>query len=222
MRTSAVNAMVKLAMARAFLRLAASCFILTSEKLYFVKIYKRKEKFNKEHATRTGGYEIANSLASRTRSADLTEVSNASSKPPTNITTNQMSPSNQQTMIKYTNSLESELDNAKEYVASMTTTQEHSSDAWKTNKKNVGAEEQVHGNDEQRNNKNRLGEEVTQQQTQGEGKYESGGEVKVQPLKQKKECTTRTTNFFRWRKTTISVLRVTNLNRIRRCHTVMI
>ena len=35
-----------------------------------------------------------------------------------------MSPTNQQTMIKYTNSLESEIDNAREDAVSMTTTQE--------------------------------------------------------------------------------------------------
>ena len=72
----------------------------------------------------------------------------------------------------------------------------HSSDAWKTNKKNVGAEEQVHGNDEQRNNKNRLGEEVTQQQTQGEGKYESGGEVKSATAEAKEGVYHQDDEFF--------------------------
>ena len=92
-------------------------------KSYFVKIYKIKEKSNEKCATRTGGYESANILASRTRSADANVVSNASSKPPTNITINQMSLSDQQTIIEYINSLELELDNAKKHAASMTTTQ---------------------------------------------------------------------------------------------------
>ena len=92
--------------------------------MYFVKLYKSKEKLNEEHATRTEGYESANSLASRTRSVDATVVINGYSKPPTNITTNQIPPSYQQTMIEYTNSLESELNNAREHAASMTTTQE--------------------------------------------------------------------------------------------------
>ena len=96
-----------------------------------------------------GGYESANGLASRTHSTDVTIISNASSKPPTNITTNQMSPTNQQTMIEYTNSLESELDKSREHVASMTTTQEtllqHLEDQ---QQKNVGTSKQVHGNDD--------------------------------------------------------------------------
>ena len=82
------------------------------------------------------GYKSAKSLASRTQSADATVVSNASSKPPTNITTNQMPPSDQQTMIKYTNSLGSELNNAREHASSMTTTQktllQHLEDQQKT------------------------------------------------------------------------------------------
>ena len=77
-------------------------------KSYFVKLYKIKEKFNEERANRTGGYENANRLASRTCSKYATVSNNASSKPPTTITTDQMSPTNQQTMIKYTNILESE------------------------------------------------------------------------------------------------------------------
>ena len=93
-------------------------------KSYFVKIYKIKEKSNEKCATRTGGYESANSLASRTRSKYATISSNTSSKPPTNINTGQMYPTNQQTMIEYTNSLESELDNSREHTASMTKTQE--------------------------------------------------------------------------------------------------
>ena len=93
-------------------------------KLYFIKLYKSKEKFNEERATHTGGYESVNILASRTRSADANVVSNASSKPPTNITINQMSLSDQQTIIEYNNILESKLDNAKEHAESMTTTQE--------------------------------------------------------------------------------------------------
>ena len=117
----------------------------------------------------TRGYESANSPDSRTRSADVTVVSNASSKPPTNITTNQMSPSDQQTMIEYTNSLESELDNAKEHVASMATTKRNTPPT-PGRKKNVGAAEQVYGNDEQRKNKDILGEETAQQPTHGEGK----------------------------------------------------
>ena len=116
-----------------------------------------------------GGYESANSPDSRTRSADVTVVSNASSKPPTNITTNQMPPSDQQTMIEYTNSLESELDNAKEHVASMATTKRNTPPT-PGRKKNVGAAEQVYGNDEQLKNKDILGEETTQQPTHGEGK----------------------------------------------------
>ena len=93
-------------------------------KLYFIKIYKSKKKFNKERATRTGGYESANSLASGTHNTYVTVVSNKSSKPPTNITNEKMSPSDQQTMIEYTNSLESELDKAREHAALITTTQE--------------------------------------------------------------------------------------------------
>ena len=58
-------------------------------KLYFVKLYKSKKKFNEERATHTGGYKSANSLASHTRSTYATVSSNASSKPPTNMTTNQ-------------------------------------------------------------------------------------------------------------------------------------
>ena len=71
-----------------------------------------------------GGYKSANILASRTFSEDVTVVSNVSSKPLTSITTNQMTPSDQQTMIKYTNSPESELDKSREHAASMTTTKE--------------------------------------------------------------------------------------------------
>ena len=92
-------------------------------KSYFVKLYKSKEKFNEERATRNREYESVNSLASRTGSTDATVISNASSKPPTKITTNQMPPTNQQTMIDYTNSLKSELNNAREHAVLMTTTQ---------------------------------------------------------------------------------------------------
>ena len=97
---------------------------LGEAKSYFLKIFKIKEKFNEERANRTGGYESSNNLASRTKSAEVTVVSNASSKPPTKITTDQMSPSDQQTMIEYTNSLELELDKTREHAVSMTTTQE--------------------------------------------------------------------------------------------------
>ena len=64
-------------------------------KSYFVKLYKSKEKFKEERATHTGGYESTNSLTSRTCSTDATVSSNTLSKPPTNITTDQMYPTNQ-------------------------------------------------------------------------------------------------------------------------------
>ena len=70
-----------------------------------------------------GRYESANSLASSTHSTDTTVSSNVSSKPPTNITNDQMSPTNQKNSIEYTNRLESEIDNAREHVALMKTTQ---------------------------------------------------------------------------------------------------
>ena len=82
-------------------------------KSYFIKLYKIKEKFNEERSTCAGGYNSANSLAYRTHSKDAAIVSNASSKPSPNITADQMSPSDQQTMIEYTNSLESEPDNTR-------------------------------------------------------------------------------------------------------------
>ena len=71
-----------------------------------------------------GGYESANRLASRTGSTYATVSSNILSKPTTNITTDQMSPTKQQNMIEYTNILESELNNVREHTASVKMTQE--------------------------------------------------------------------------------------------------
>jgi hypothetical protein len=72
-------------------------------KTRFITIYKSKEKFNAEHLTCTGGYESTHSIVS-------TSIGN-------------MSPTDQHSMMEYTNSLEAALETAQEHTDSLTTAQ---------------------------------------------------------------------------------------------------
>ena len=92
----------------------------------------------------------------------------------------------------------------------------------KPTKNNVVTAKQVHGDNEKQNNKNRRGEEATQQPTQREGKYKLGGEAKVYQLRKRRSVPPGQRMIFCWRKIRTIVPRGTNLNRIRRGHTVTI
>ena len=86
---------------------------------YFVPLYKSKAHFKDERATRQGGYESGNTVSERTtfNNSGASVISHGSTKPPTNITTGTISPSDQHAMIKYTNSLEGVLNSLNEVVA---------------------------------------------------------------------------------------------------------
>ena len=77
-------------------------------KAYFVPLYKSKAHFKDERTTCQGGYESGDSVAERTTftNSGVSVNSRSSTKPPTNITTGTMSPSDQQAMIEYITSLE--------------------------------------------------------------------------------------------------------------------
>ena len=147
-----------------------------------------------------------------------TVSSNTSFKPPTNITTDQISPTNQQNMIEYTNSLESQLYNAREHPAMMTTTQETLLQRLEYQQKTMLTQKNkfmammTKIDKERRPRNNRPRERVNRNRGE-KRKCNSCG---------KEGRTTRTTNVFHWRKTRISVLHGTNINRIRRGHTVRI
>ena len=94
-------------------------------KTYFVTHYKSKKKYDEERETRAGGFESANSISQRSRATTTASTVDRGERPPSSIITSRMSTADQQTMIEYTNSLESALEEAKEHAATMTTTQEN-------------------------------------------------------------------------------------------------
>ena len=82
-----------------------------SAKSHFVTLYKSKEKFNAECEACTGGYDSANAFIS----AGSLGVSSLGT----------LSPTDHQTILEYTNSLESALEHTQEHAAALTTTQDH-------------------------------------------------------------------------------------------------
>ena len=87
-------------------------------KTHFVALYKSKEKFNAEREACTGGFESANSV---NNSSNISFISTTT--PTSAITTTTKLSEDHQNLIKYTNSLETALNDAKVQATSMSSTQ---------------------------------------------------------------------------------------------------